>query len=131
MSFLKTNDFAERQKNANAAKLSIIDKFKTASQNPDPAAAEKAAARAEIARAREIRVAEREAARKVRQAEMAEEARKLEALAAEQRAIDAEAALQVTRDNADREVALLAEQKAARDARYAARKAAKKERRKG
>ncbi|MDB5643411.1 MAG: hypothetical protein JWN07_2728 [Hyphomicrobiales bacterium] len=131
MSFLKTNDFAERQKNASAAKLSIIDKFKTASQNPDPAAAEKAAARAEIAKAREIRVAEREAARKVRQAEMAEEARKVEALAAEQRAAAAEAELQITRDNADREVALLAEQKAARDARYAARKAAKKERRKG
>ena len=54
MSFLKTNDFAERQKNASAAKLSIIDKFKTAAQNPDPAAAEKAAARAEVAKARAI-----------------------------------------------------------------------------
>jgi len=129
MSFLKTNDFHERQRNASASKLSIIDKFKIASQNP--ASAEKAAARAEIAKAREIRVAEREAARKVRQAEMAEEARKAEALAAAQRAEAEEAALNAKRYEAEREVALLAEQKAVRDARYAARKAAKKERRKG
>jgi hypothetical protein len=129
MSFLKTNDFHERKANASASKLSIIEKFKTAAQNP--ASEEKAAARMEIAKARAIRVAEREAARKVRQAEMAAEALKAEALAAEQLAEAEQIALQATRDNAEREVALLAEQKAVRDARYAARKAAKKERRKG
>ena len=58
-------------------------------------------------------------------------ARKAEAEAAQQRMADEMAALAIQKEEEERSLALLAEQKAARDARYAARKAAKKERRKG
>jgi hypothetical protein len=67
----------------------------------------------------------------VQAAERAEAARKAESLAAEQRAADEVAAIQLKQEEEDRGAALLAEQKVVRDARYAARKAAKKERRKG
>lgn len=129
MTFHKGHDLHDRQRNASAAKTSIIEKFKLAAN--DPGAAERAAARKVIADARAVRMAEREAARKIRQAEMAEEARKAEAAAAELRAQAEQAEVQIKLDLAERESALLVEQKAARDARYAARKAAKKERRKG
>jgi hypothetical protein len=78
-----------------------------------------------------VRNAEREAAKKVAAAERAEATRKGNELAAEQRAAEAETALRLKREADEQQANLLAEQKAARDARYSARKAAKKERRKG
>lgn len=129
MSFLKSNDFADRQRNAQAARSLIAEKFKVASQIPT--SPEKIAARAELVRAREARIAERDAGKKVIAAERAEIARKAEAEAAQRRIADEVAALAAQTEEEERGLALLAEQKAARDARYAARKAAKKERRKG
>ena len=96
MSFLKSNDFAERQRNAVAARVSIAEKFKVAAQQP--VSSEKIAARAELVRAREARNAEREAIKKAAAAERAEAARKANELAAEQRAADAETALRLKRD---------------------------------
>ena len=99
-----------------------MEKFRAASE--DPAVATRRAARVAANEARLLRIAEREVAKRAREAELAElalqtqrEAEKIEALLAAQKA--------------EREASLKAEQKAARDARYAARKAAKKERRRG
>jgi hypothetical protein len=101
MSF-KVPDLKQRQSDAAAAKSAMLAKFRAAVQSP--LVATQREKRAAIHQARMIRAAEREAAKRAREAELAEQA----ARAAE-----------------------LAEQKAARDARYAARKAAKKARRRG
>ena len=85
----------------------------------DPAVKEREAERKAIAEARAVRAAERQAAREAeaaRQAEM-EAAKKAEEAAR----LAAEAAAKA--EEAARQRALLAEQKAARDARYARRKA--------
>jgi hypothetical protein len=122
MSGYKDFDLQQRLSDAAAAKKATLEKFRAASE--DPAVATRRAARVAVNEARLLRIAEREAAKRVREAEIAElalraqrEAEKLEALLAAQKA--------------EREASLKAEQKAARDARYAARKAAKKERRRG
>jgi hypothetical protein len=81
--------------------------------------------------ARLVRIAEREAATQVRNAEMAEQAaHAAELLSQAQREAKKVEALSAA-EKVEREAALEAEQKATRDARYAARKAAKKERRRG
>src|SRR5215470_4142429 len=95
-------DHQQRKSAAAAAKQAMLQKFRAASE--DPEVARRHAARVAMNEARLVRMAEREA----------EEAEAL--LAAEE---------------AKRAILLEAEQKAARDARYAARKAAKKERRRG
>ena len=81
--------------------------------------------------ARAGRTAEREAAKKVREAELAEQAVRAAELAAQaQREIEkAEALVAAEGPNARRR--WRPKQKAERDARYAARKAAKKVRRRG
>ncbi len=123
MPSFRSPDVLERRNNAAAVKKAMLEKFKAAAQ--DPTLEEQRLKRIAIAEARDARAVEREAARKVRDAELAvlataeaerhakarKEAEELEALIAAEK----EAA----------EEALLAEQKAARDARYAARKAAK------
>ena len=68
----KDPDLQERQSGAAAARKAALDKFRAASE--DPEVAKRLAERAEIHKARQIRVAEREAARKVREAELAAEA---------------------------------------------------------
>lgn len=101
---------------------------KARANNPvnDPGFAERQAARRALNVEREARAAERKAARLAEKARKAEEraaeevAREL-ALQAEQERLEAEVA-----EQADREIALAAERKAARDARYAARKARKR-----
>ncbi len=129
MSSYKTPDILERQTNAAAAKKAMLEKFRAAAE--DPAIAERRAARTVIHQARLVRIAEREAAKRAREAELAAEAaRAAELLAqAEREAKQLEA--MIAAEKADRAAALEAEQKAARDARYAARKAAKKVRRRG
>src|SRR6476661_4818546 len=94
----------ERQNASAEAKKAMLEKFRASPGPDDPAVVERRAAREAMLAERTARAAEREAA------EMAARA------AAEQ---------------AEREAAALAEQKAARDERYKARKAAKKQRRKG
>ena len=122
MSGYKDFDLQQRLSDAAAAKKATLEKFRAASE--DPAVATRRAARVAVNEARLLRIAKREAAKRAREAELAElalraqrEAEKVEALLAAQKA--------------EREASLKAEQKAARDARYAARKAAKKERRRG
>jgi len=85
-------------------------------------------ARLKIVEARKARTAEREAARIQREKALEQGAREAERLAEEQRA-GAELAQRVAREKAEEQAKIAAEQKLARDARYAARKAAKKQRR--
>jgi uncharacterized protein DUF6481 len=125
----RTPDLNDRQNAAAAAKKQMLERFRAASQ--DPSLTEKLAERAKINAAREARMAEREVARKARDAELAAQAAREAELAAQaQREAEQLAAL-AKEEELQRQMALEAEQKAARDARYAARKAAKKVRRRG
>src|SRR5664280_31952 len=100
MPHFRSPDVLERRNSAASIKKAMLEKFRAASQ--DPALEQQRLNRIAVNEARAGRMAEREAAKKLREAEVAERA-----------------------------VALAAEQKAERDARYAARKAAKKVRRRG
>jgi hypothetical protein len=129
MSNFRSPDVLERRNNAAAVKKAMLEKFKAAAQ--DPALEQQRLNRIAINQARDVRAAEREAARKVQEAEQAKQA----ALAAEraaqaQREKEAAEAL-LAAEAAERETAVEAEKKSERDARYAARKAAKKVRRRG
>lgn len=127
-----------------------MEKFRNLPKPDSPAVLERGAAQRAVAEAREARSADRTAARATEAARLAAEAAaraaEMERMAAAQRqreieqvAHDAEIARLAAVENADREtraamldedkrqrvLALAAEQKAARDARYAARKARK------
>jgi hypothetical protein len=111
MSGFKEPSFADRQKAALEAKQNILNKFRAKPGPDDPAVmqrqAEREAQAALRAKAKQLRDAEK-AEKQIREAELA-----------------AQAAAQLVREKeeaAAREVALEAERKAARDARYAARK---------
>jgi hypothetical protein len=119
MSGFKQPDLLERQQAAAKAKKAALEKFRA--KAADPALSDRLIARTASAAARK-------AIKKAREIEKAEK-KALEAERAQQAARDA--ALQAERakaESADRELALQAEQKAARDARYAARKARSKRR---
>jgi Family of unknown function (DUF6481) len=119
MGSFKNPDFVERQNTATKAKKAALEKFRA--NATDPAFAERQTARMASA-------ADRTAAKKAREVEKAEK-RALDAEVAKQ--AERDAAVQVGRalaENANRELALQAERKAARDARYAARKARSKRR---
>lgn len=121
MPSFKDNDFSERRQAADTAKRATLERFRA--QKDDPATAERKAtrlvaaqARDSIAKARtaaEKAEAERHAvADKIREDEVSRLASEnAERIAVEHRADESKA------------VALLAEQKAARDSRYAARRA--------
>jgi len=129
MSF-RVPDVLERRNNAAAVKKAMLEKFRTITQDP-VLAEQQRLKRIAINEARDARMAEREAARKVQEAELAAQAEREAELAA-QAAREAEAAEALAKaEEAERALALAAEQKAVRDARYAARKAAKKLRRRG
>jgi hypothetical protein len=115
MSGFKEPSFADRQKAAQEARKNILNKFRSQPGVDDPAViqrrAEREAQAAERAKAKLAREAER-AEQKIREAEAA-----------------AQAAAQLVREKeeaAAKEAALEAERKAARDARYAARKKKKR-----
>ena len=111
MSGFKEPSFADRQKSAQQAKQNILSKFRSQPGPDDPAVKQRQAER-------EAQAADRVKAKLARDAAKAEKKRR-EAEAAEQTAI------QFAREKeeaAARELALEAERKAARDARYAARK---------
>jgi Family of unknown function (DUF6481) len=129
MSSFRSPDVLERRNNAAAVKKAMLEKFRAAAQ--DPALDRQRLNRIAVNEARTGRIVTREAAKKVREAELAAQA----ALAAEraalaQREVEQAEALAAT-EAAERATALAATQKAERDARYAARKAAKKVRRRG
>ena len=121
MATFKNPNFDERRNAAEAAKKAKLEKFRALTAQINEGAAERGATRQAIVAARDVRAAEREAARLVNKARAAEDqaAREI-VLKAEQAELDAKAA-----EQAEREVASAAESKAARDARYAARKSRK------
>jgi hypothetical protein len=115
MSGFKEPSFADRQKAAQQAKKDILNKFRAQPGPDDPAVKQRQAER-------EAQAVQRAKAKEVRDAEKAE--RKLR----EQEAA-AQEAVRLAREKeeaAARELELEAERKAARDARYAARKKRKK-----
>jgi hypothetical protein len=117
MSGFKEPGFTDRQKAALEARQNLLKKFR---EQPGPDDPEVARRRAE----REAIVANRERMKQEREAEKAEQKRREEEAAAAE-------AVRVAREKEEeeeREAALLAEQKAKRDARYAARKARGKKR---
>lgn len=114
MSGFKEKGFGDRQGAALAAKQDQLRKFHENSVVDDATFAEQQAARLAVRVAREQRAAERQANREATAANAAAEKLAAEAQAAQ------EAAARAANDQN-----LLIEQKAARDARYAARKARK------
>lgn len=107
----KEPSFADRQSAAQNARKNILEKFKAQPGPDDPAVLKKAAERQALALARA-------------EAQKLREAAKVEKLAREAE-LAAQAAAEARRIQAEKEAAeaeLKAQQKAARDARYAARK---------
>jgi len=119
----KQSGFDDRLTAAANAKKTLLEKFLAKTAANDPGLAERQSVRQAIGADREIRDAKRRALRLESEAHAAAEAAaKAAVLAAEQIAREAAAAEQVVSDAADA-LALKVEQKIARDARYAARKA--------
>ncbi len=115
----KGNKFGERQSTSAEAKQAILAKFQSRPPADDPEVQARAAERKAIADARDARLAER---RLEREAEAARQAVEREAALAAEAVRRKEEEVQAA--EALRAAALLKlEQKAARDARYAARKA--------
>ena len=112
---VRGNSLSDRLQNKMHAKQALLDRLSKMPKPDDPEVVARKAERAEAAERRRIAKAEREAAK------VQAERERLEREAAEKIA-QAELAAKLAREEADRQVALLAEQKAARDARYAARK---------
>jgi hypothetical protein len=122
----KEPGFAERLQTSAKAKQAQLHKIRATTLANDPRVAERQAARVEAAEARKMRAAEQKKANRataeLKEAQRAaEKARQAQAVAEEQTRRDAERA---AREDAD--AALKQVQKAARDAKYAARKARQK-----
>jgi hypothetical protein len=111
MSGFKEPDFADRQKAAQQARQELLNKFRAQPGPDDPRIKQRQAEREEAAAARAL-------AKEARETLKAEQKRKQEQAAAEAAAQLAREKLEV----ASRQAALEIEQKAKRDARYAARK---------
>lgn len=129
LSYFRSPDLHERQSNAASIKKAMLEKFRAASQ--DPALEQQRLNRIAVNEARAGRITEREAAKKVREAELAEQAARAAELAAQAQRETEQAEALAKAEAAERATALASTQKAERDARYAARKAAKKVRRRG
>src|SRR4029079_6562795 len=129
MSSFRSPDLTERRSNAITVKKVMLEKFRAARQ--EPAVEQQRLKRIAVNEARVFRAAEREAAKKVREAELAAQAPFARALAAQAHRAAEKAEALAQAQAAERAAALAAEQKAGRDARYAARKTAKKIRRRG
>lgn len=115
---LKGTSLTDRLQRSKSAKQALIRKMQEAPKPDDPDVVARRAARSALLAANQT---ERERRRAEKEAKDRMEA---ERLAAEQAAKLAEAERK-KREEAEKIVALLAQQKAARDARYAARKKAK------
>ena len=117
----KNVGFEDRKNAAEAAKKSKLEKFRALTVQIDQGATDRLAVRSNIIAARKVRDIERETARQAKAAlEAADQFAREVINKAEHAAREVEAVEQAKRD-----LALAAEQKAARDARYAARKARK------
>lgn len=115
----KEKSFAERQSSSAGAKQAMLQRFRARPAADDPEVMAQRAARQALVAAREQRIAERDAARRAAQAQAAAE--EAERVARERQ----EAAERIEREAAEA-LALEAQRKAERDARYAARKARKR-----
>jgi hypothetical protein len=119
----KEKNFSDRLNEAAKARQAQLERARAKSPVNDPKFAERQAARRQLSLEREERIAKRKAEK------LAEEARASAQRAAEEAArivaekTAAEERERLRREEGDRLVALAAEQKAQRDARYAARKA--------
>lgn len=130
MSAFKHQSAGDRLAVAALAKKAMLERFKAKPPPDDPAVIERQAAQRAVVDAREARAAERKAARDAEAARLAAEAA---ARLAEQERQQAEQVAYLARKANDaaqaqaeykaRALALAAEQKAARDERYARRKA--------
>lgn len=119
---LKGSTFTDRRDEAAAAKRALVDRFKSRPPADDPAVLARAAERKAIAEARDIRSTERAKVKAEEDLQRQAEARARQAAdALEAEEAEKKAAEQVNRDEAIRN-----ERKAARDAKYAARKARRK-----
>jgi hypothetical protein len=109
------DDYSNRMQNAAAARKALLEKFKSQPKADDPAVQERVAQQVALAKARDERTAAKKAQKEAERLAAEAEAKRLEEarVAAEKEA---------RRLEGERALALLAEQKAARDARYAARK---------
>jgi len=122
----KEPGFAERLETSAKAKQAQLEKIRATALSNDAQSAERQAARVETAEARQIRMAQRKNANRVtaeqRDAQRAaEKAAKARAFEEEKARKDAERVAQ-----AEADAALKKDQKAARDSKYAARKARQK-----
>ncbi len=130
MSAYKHQTTGDRLAAAANAKKAMLEKFRAKPPPDDPAVIERQESQKAVVEAREARNAARKAAR---EAELARLAAEQAAIRAEQERQEAEHAAYMARKSQDaaqsqaehkaRALALAAEQKAARDARYARRKA--------
>jgi hypothetical protein len=123
------NDLTDRQANAKAARASMIEAQLAAAKADAPRLAEMQKQRAEIASARDARHAERDERKRAEKARLASQTEKALAAAREAQALrDAEAAAGAAQEAhsamINRIVSDHADRKAARDERYANRKAA-------
>jgi hypothetical protein len=115
---MKSKDLGERLSAARDAKQAMAAKFLNRQRGDDPAVVERREARAAVSAARDVRQAERAAKRLEDETRRSADA----AAAAEQKALhDQRSAAEKVQKEAELEL----ERKAARDARYAARKARK------
>lgn len=115
----KSDGFNDRLTTAAKAKEAMLERFRARPSPNDPAMLEQQAARKAVAEARDARNAARKMARDAEAARLKAE----KAAEAEQRKIQAAQEAAEAEAAAQRAAALPALQKAARDARYAARKA--------
>jgi len=123
----KVKEYSDRRGDASKSREALLEKFRNASAAPDLAV--KLTARAEVARARELRHAAREAEKLAEQKHLADEAAAVVAEDMRRQAAEA-AALEASQSAQDRRIALVlsdeAARKSARDLRYAKRKAAQR-----
>jgi hypothetical protein len=115
----KDNNFNDRKTTAANAKKALIEKFRQKPAADDPAVLARIAAQKALSEAREARAAERKAQREAEAAQaLIEQAAREAERAAKEAELIAQKAAKAAADKL-----LEAERKAARDARYAARKA--------
>ena len=116
MAAFKGSTFKDRAEAAAQAKKALLESFKSRTPADDPAFLARQAARSEVTKAREARSAER-----ARRKEEDETRRKIEEEARIK--FETEEAERKASDSAARDEQIRNDRKAARDARYAARKA--------
>jgi hypothetical protein len=101
MSSFQDPDHQQRQSAAAAAKEAMLQKFRAASE--DPEVTRRHAARVAMNEARLVRIAEREAAKRAREAELAEQATREAALAAQAQRETKEAEALIVAQSAERQ----------------------------